>query len=106
MHFPFLQRPRQVLRALLFGGLCLAASFAIGIQTAGEVQPIALIEAGSPVSAGDMDGNGIVTVQDAIAILEIVRGYRTATPEQLLSDPNGDGVLTMDDALRILRTLP
>ena len=53
-----------------------------------------------------MDGNGIVTVQDAIAVLEIVRGYQTVTPEQLLSDPNGDGVLTMDDALRILRTLP
>ncbi|MDD5751744.1 MAG: dockerin type I repeat-containing protein [Candidatus Peribacteraceae bacterium] len=105
MHF-FIYRPRQLLRALLFGGLCLAASFAVGIQTAGEVQPIALIEAGSPVSTGDMDGNGIVTGQDAIVILEIVRGYRTATPEQLLSDPNGDGALTSDDALRILRTAP
>jgi len=78
----------------------------VGIQTAGEVQPIALIEAGSPVSTGDMDGNGIVTAQDAVVILEIVRGYQTATPEQLLSDPNGDGALTIDDALHILRTLP
>ena len=106
MHIPFFTRPRQVLRALLFGSLCLATSFAVGIQTAGEVQPIALIEAGSPVSAGDMDGNGMVTVQDAIAILEIARGYAVPTPEQLLSDPNGDGALTVDDALRILRALP
>lgn len=99
-------RTRQVLRVLLFGALCIAASFAIGIQSAGEVQPISLIEAGSPGHVGDVDGNGIVDVQDAIQILEVVQGYRSATPDQLLSDPNGDGALDLDDALRILRTLP
>ena len=99
-------RTRQLLRVLLFGALCIAASFAIGIQSAGEVQPISLIEAGSPSRVGDVDGNGSVDVQDAIAVLEMVQGYQTATPDQLLSDPNGDGALTIDDALRILRTLP
>lgn len=95
-----------MLQALLFGALCMAASFAIGIQSAGEVQPISLIEAGSPSRVGDVDGNGIVDVQDAIQILEVVQGYRSATPDQLLADPNGDGALDLDDALRILRTLP
>jgi len=106
MHISLLSNPRQFLRGLLFASLCLAASFAIGIQTAGEVQPIALIEAGSPVRTGDVDGNGIIDAQDAVIILEIAQGYRIATPEQLLSDPNGDGQITVDDALRILRALP
>lgn len=97
---------RQMLQALFFGALCVAASFAIGIQSAGEVQPISLIEAGSPNRTGDVDGNGSVDVQDAIQILEMVQGYRSPTSDQLMADPNGDGALTLDDALRILRTLP
>ncbi len=104
MHIPY--RSRQFLRALLFSGICVAASFLIGIQSAGEVQPIALIEAGSPSRVGDLTGDGSTDVQDVIAILEVVQGYAQATPDQLRADPNGDGVLTIDDALRILRTLP
>jgi len=104
MHITY--HSRQFLRVLLFSGICVAASFLIGIQSAGEVQPIALIEAGSVNQSGDLTGDGSVDVQDVIAILEVVQGYVQATPDQLRADPNGDGSLTVDDALRILRTLP
>ncbi|MDO8469181.1 MAG: dockerin type I repeat-containing protein [Candidatus Peribacter sp.] len=104
MHITY--RSRQFLRALFFSGICVAASFLIGIQSAGEVQPIALIEAGSVSQSGDLTGDGGVDVQDVIQILEVVQGYAQATPDQLKADPNGDGSFTIDDALRILRTLP
>jgi len=104
MHIP--SRSRQYLRALLFGAICVAAALVIGIQSAGDVKPIALIEAGSENRVGDLTGDGVVDVQDAIQILEVVQGYKAPTPEQLLADPNEDGQLTVDDALRILRTLP
>lgn len=104
MHIPY--RSRQFLRALFFSGICVAASFLIGIQSAGEVQPIALIEAGSVSQRGDLTGDGSVDVQDVVTILEVVQGYVQTTPDHLLADPNGDGTLTIDDALRILRTLP
>lgn len=94
------------MRALLFSGICVAASFLIGIQSAGEVQPIALIEAGSVSQMGDLTGDGSTDVQDVITILEVVQGYVQATPDQLKADPNGDGALTIDDALRILRSMP
>ncbi|OIO53297.1 hypothetical protein AUJ46_05490 [Candidatus Peregrinibacteria bacterium CG1_02_54_53] len=99
-------RSRQFLRVLFFSGICVTAAFLIGIQSAGEVQPIALIEAGSVSQRGDLTGDGSTDVQDVITILEVVQGYRQATPDQLLADPNQDGTLTIDDALRILRTLP
>lgn len=99
-------RSRQYLRMLLFGGVIVAASFVIGIQSAGDVQPIALIEAGSSSRVGDLTGDGVIDVQDAITVLEVAQGYRAPAPEELLSDPNEDGRLTVDDALRILRTLP
>lgn len=96
---------RQNLHVLSLGALAIVASFSLGIKSAGEVQPISLIEAGSIELPGDVDGSGEVTVRDAIIILEVAKGYAKATPEQLRADPNGDGVLTVDDAIRILRDL-
>lgn len=96
---------RRNLQALLIGASCIASSFAIGIQTAGEVHPISLIEAGSSTQRGDIDGSGEIDEQDVIMLLEIAQGYAEATPQQLLADPNGDGQLTVDDALRLLNTL-
>jgi hypothetical protein len=96
---------RQNLHVLTLGALAVVGSFSLGIQSAGEVQPISLIEAGSTQIAGDIDGSGEISVQDAIAILEIAKGYEEPTPEQLLADPNGDGLLTVDDAIRILKNL-
>ena len=90
---------------LSIGLACMVSSFAVGIQTAGDVQPITLIEAGSTNLVGDIDGNGIVDKQDAIRILEVAQGYSSATPQELLADPNRDGELTVSDALHILSTL-
>ncbi len=90
---------------LSLGALCVMMSFTIGVQTAGDVQPVRLIEAGSSQHPGDIDGDGTIGVQDAILVLEITQGYREATPEQLLADPNKDGELTVDDAIRILSLL-
>jgi hypothetical protein len=106
MYIPHFSRPRQFLRILLLGGVCVAASFIIGIQSAGEVHPVSLIEAGAPSRTGDVNGDGVVDTRDAVFILEVVQGYRVAAPEQLLADPDGDGTLTVNDAIRVLNTLP
>lgn len=96
---------RRNLRLLAIGAASIASSFAIGINTAGDVQPVSLIEAGGPSSAGDVDGSGTVDLRDVILILEVSQGYVTATTDQLEADPNSDGALTVDDAIRILSTL-
>ena len=99
----FLQRMNP--RLILLGAVCVAASFTVGIHTTADLQPISLIEAGSLQISGDLDGNGSVELNDAIVALEIVRGYREASPEQLKADPNEDGSISVDDALSILSTL-
>lgn len=98
---------RQVVTpsVLALAFLSVTLSFAIGIQTAGDVQTISSIEAEDPRITGDMNADGRVDERDVIEILEVVRGYEEATPEQLLADPNGDGSLTVDDALRMLHDL-
>ncbi len=96
---------RRNIQLLALTTLCLVSSFAIGMRTAGNVQPVRLIEAGGTLQAGDIDADGIVSISDAIAILEIAQGYTVATPEQLSADPNDDGALTVDDAIRILSIL-
>jgi len=96
---------RKNVHALALGVVCIVSSFAIGIQSVGDVQPVTLIEAGSIQQAGDVDGSGEVDLQDVIAILEISQGYNKAAPAQLMADPNRDGRLTVDDALRVLTML-
>lgn len=93
---------KKNLQVLSLGAMAIIGSFSLGIQTAGDIQPISLIEAGSVQTRGDIDGNGVVDIQDVIVILEIANGYAEATPDQLRADPNGDGRLTVDDAIRIL----
>ncbi len=88
-------------KVLMLGAATVASAFFVGIQTAGDVQPISLIEAGGGIS-GDIDGNGMVEERDALMILEMVQGYRDITPEALTRDPNHDGILTIDDAIKIL----
>ncbi|MEI8230384.1 MAG: dockerin type I repeat-containing protein [Candidatus Peregrinibacteria bacterium] len=106
MHTHLSTRSRQFLRIGLLASLCVAASFVVGIESAGDVRPITLIEAGSPIHAGDLNGDGVIDARDAIEVLEIVQGYKVATPAQLQADPDGNGRLTVDDALRILRSIP
>ena len=90
---------------LAMGAATVLGAFIVGMQTSDQIQPIALIEAGSGEIRGDIDSNGQITVEDAIVILEIVQGYREPQSSELLADPNRDGLLTVDDALRILATV-
>lgn len=90
---------------VILGILCVTGSFAVGVQTAGDVRTVEPTQAGSPEAAGDMDGNGRTDLRDVAIILEVVRGYRDATPELLRADPNADGNLTIDDALSVLDDL-
>ncbi len=87
------------------GTLAIVSSFTIGMKTAGDIQTVAPMEASGTQITGDVDADGVITVRDAIAILEVANGYTDATPEALLADPNGDGQLTVDDAIRILSDL-
>lgn len=95
----------KLAQIVALGALCVVASFTVGLHTAGDIQPIALIEAGTVASSGDLDGSGSLDIEDAIFILEVVEGYRTVEPGQLVADPSGDGILTIDDALHILSIL-
>lgn len=49
---------------------------------------------------GDMDGDGLASVSDAIAILRIVVGFAEFTP---VADCDGDGVAGVADAIMVLR---
>jgi hypothetical protein len=93
------------LSILSLGALAVISSFALGMKTAGDVQTVAPMEASGIRIAGDINNDGVVNTQDVIAILEVVRGYKQATPDQLQADPNADGSLTIDDAIRILNDL-
>lgn len=105
MHISYPHHLRRNAKLLALSMLCLVSSFAIGIKSAGEVQPFTIIEAGGMTQAGDVDENGTVDLQDVILILEFTKGYSVPSPEQLKADPTGDGQFTVDDALRILSTL-
>ena len=53
---------------------------------------------------GDMDGDGEVTVADALAVLRIAAKLVPETSEAIrIGDMDGDGEITVSDALRVLR---
>ena len=98
-------RSTQTLRAVGLGAFCVAVSFGFGMNMAGTVNPFEESQASEgEIVPGDMNGDGLVNSRDAVVILEIVRGYRSAQPEELRRDPNGDGRIELDDALRVLRS--
>ena len=99
------QRLLRGLRIATLGSLCVVASFALGIHTAGDVAPIASLQASGPAREGDMNNDGAVNIEDVIEVLEVVRGQKKATAHHLRVDPNTDGQLTIDDALTLLQTL-
>lgn len=114
MQTPTFTQVSRLGKVAAFGTLCVIGSFMLGIETAGEVHPFAATQATSievfhgdipAFSAGDITGDGFVTIEDAIALLEITQGYTIPTSLQLKADPNSDGRLTVEDALRILRAL-
>jgi len=91
---------------LVIAVLCMGESLGIGWQTKGDVQTIDHTNANEVERMpGDMNGDGTVDLEDAIETLEIVRGYKTASVEQLRNEPTEDGNVTIDDAIKIIRDL-
>ncbi len=59
-----------------------------------------------PEVCGDQDGDGAVTILDAIIDLQIITGAVEPTPLQLiLSDVDGDAEITVLDVVRVLQHL-
>ncbi|MBR5769890.1 MAG: dockerin type I repeat-containing protein, partial [Clostridia bacterium] len=57
-----------------------------------------------PVKKGDMDGDGEITVADALRALRIAAKLAEETPEAVaVGDVDNDGEITVADALKILR---
>ena len=57
-----------------------------------------------PQAKGDIDGDGAITVADALAVLRVAAKLAPPTPELIaVGDIDGDGVITVADALAILR---
>ena len=84
----------------------MSVAFALGIETAGDVQPVILpTRADASVLAGDLNGNGKLDLDDVHTALEIADGYRTPTPSELAADPNRDYQITTGDAMAILEQL-
>ena len=58
----------------------------------------------SAVTKGDPDGDGKITVGDALSALRVAARIVPATPELIATcDIDGDGAVTVGDALSILR---
>lgn len=83
----------------------MTAAFIVGVETAGDVQPVLVTRASDTVVLGDFSGNGTLGVEDAKIAIEIAEGNRTPTPEELAADPNRDFHITMEDAKTILDEL-
>jgi hypothetical protein len=90
---------------LALGIVAVLSSFTLGIKTAADVKTVSPMEASGSRISGDVNNDGVVNTLDVIAILEVARGYKDATPDELLADPNSDGQLSIDDAIRILSDL-
>lgn len=106
MPHPYSFFRRKSLRTIGIVGASMAVAFILGIQTAGDIQPVVKpTEAGNAVVDGDLNGNGVLDIGDARAAIEIALGYRTVTPEELAADPNHDLTVTIEDALAIIDAL-
>ena len=69
---------------------------AIKAHGSGETPP-------PPVLMGDVDGNGVVDMQDALMVLRYSMGLISAMPVMAAADVNSSGQIEMNDALMILR---
>lgn len=105
---------RTKLQTVALGIVCSMAAFTVGLETAGDVHPYDTTQAA--VSAmediprvaqrGDIDNDGIVTVNDAIVLINVAEGIETATPEMVKrGDADGDFRITYKDAIRVLYSL-
>lgn len=95
------------LRLMTLATLCIAGAFVTGIRSAGEVHPFDATQAQQAnllrqVSDGDVDGNGVTNIDDAIALLTIIQKEAVQTEQALHGDMDGNGSLTLDDVLQLL----
>ncbi len=94
---------RKTLKTITIVVASMTAAFILGIETAGDVQPIvSSTKAGGSVLEGDVDDNGTIDLRDAQIALEIARGNRVASPRELEADPNQDFHITLEDVATIL----
>lgn len=106
MKHPYSIFKRKSLRTVLIVAGSMSLAFALGIETAGDVQPVVIAtRADASVLAGDLNGNGQLDLDDVHAALEIADGYRTPTPQELAADPDRDYRITTEDAMSILEQL-
>ena len=96
---------KKSLKTIMIVLASVTAAFMVGIQTAGDFQSVATIQADGTDTAGDFNANGYLDIQDARIALELAIGYRSPTPEELPADPNRDFSITTDDVLSILERL-
>ncbi len=90
--------------ALLIGSGVTA--FSLGLFSSASVSPVvAPTNASSTVLEGDLNRNGVIDASDAQIALDIARGYKVATPDELAADPNRDYHITADDVMMILEIL-
>ena len=68
----------------------------------GDVQTSKLILVGNGITKGDMDGNGVITANDAAIILDIYKNGNATKDDILTGDMDGNGTLTANDAAMIL----
>ena len=65
---------------------------------------VSVVDKAPEVMKGDLDGDGEITVSDALQALRIAAKLAEETEEALaVGDVDGDGKMTVSDALRILR---
>ncbi len=65
---------------------------------------IARFTASTPGGIGDVDGDGVVRVSDAVLIMRCALGLIEFTPEQILcGDVDGDGLVKVADAVMVIR---
>lgn len=83
----------------------MVASFAVGIESAGDVKTVGALQAAAVQQAlpGDMNGDGAVTATDALLAAEAIRSGAELSPAMADADPSQDAHLTLDDLLFILR---
>lgn len=58
-----------------------------------------------PVSKGDVDGNGLVELNDAVLALQICIGMTPSVQIYIAADVNGDGLIGLDEAIYILEII-
>ena len=101
------------LQIMSVGTLCALGAFAMGIETAGDVQPFAHSEAalqeiiqGGKGLRGDVDGNGKVDTEDAYLLYQFSEHLESPSADEIRrGDTDGDGQLTAKDLGFVLHTI-